>query len=64
MIAAQSLGLGSIRVSAPNAAFDESPGVEILNLSESEGLFVCILIGYPAVIPESPPKKPLQVKRV
>ena len=64
MIAAQSLGLGSICVTSPNAAFEDSKGEEILAVADGEGLFGCILIGHSAFVPESPPKQPPQVKWV
>lgn len=62
MLAAHSMGLGTCWVGSGAMAADD-PGIgEILELKEGETVFGPILLGYPSVRPERPPKKEPVIK--
>ena len=62
MLAACSLGLGSCWVGFGAMVLDD-PGVrELLALAEGESIFGPILLGYPKMQPQRPPKKEPKVK--
>ena len=62
LLAAHSLGLGSLCTTSGNPAFDVAPGQELVDLSELEKIVACVLIGEPALMPDSPPKNAPLVK--
>ena len=62
MLAAYSLGLGSCWVAFGSLVTDNDEIVKSLDLKNNEKIFGPILLGYPEVTPESPVKKPPEIK--
>jgi nitroreductase len=62
MLAAESLGLGSCIVGFGSFVTDDAEIVAALELRENERIYGPVVIGYPAVAPAAPPKKPPTVK--
>lgn len=58
MLAAYSLGIGSCWVNLGNKVTGNPGIVKALELKEGERLYGPIILGYPKVYPEPPPKKP------
>jgi nitroreductase len=64
MLAATALGLGSCCVGFGARVTDDQEIVEALELKENEKIYGPIVVGYPEIVPEPPPKKPPVVKWV
>ena len=65
MLAAQSLGIGSICVASPVRAIRQSPALlEKLGFSEGYELLICVGFGYADQSPEAKPRDPGKVKFV
>jgi len=62
MLAAYSLGLGSCWVGFGAMVREDNEVRNVLELQDDERIFGPILLGYPKVYPERPPKKEPQVK--
>ena len=62
MLAAHSLGLGSCIVGFGAQVTHDAEIVEALELKENEKIYGPIVVGYPEIVPEPPPKKPPVVK--
>ena len=62
MLAATALGLGSCCVGFGARVTDDEEIVEALELKEHEKIYGPIVVGYPEIVPEPPPKKPPVVK--
>ena len=62
MLAAYSLGLGNCWVGLGANIKTDPEIVEALELKERERIYGPILVGYPEIFPEPPPKKAPQVK--
>ena len=62
MLAATALGLGSCCVGFGARVTDDEEIVEALELKENEKIYGPIVVGYPEIVPEPPPKKPPVVK--
>jgi nitroreductase len=62
MLAATALGLGSCCVGFGAHVTDDEEIVEALELKENEKIYGPIVVGYPEIVPEPPPKKPPVVK--
>ncbi len=62
MLAAHALGLGSCWVGFGAMVTEDAEVRDLLELKEDETLFGPLLIGYPKVYPERPPKKEAKVK--
>ena len=64
MLAAYALGVGSCWVGFGSMVTDDEAVKKVLDLKEEETIFGPILLGYPEVYPERPPKKEPVVKWV
>jgi nitroreductase len=62
MLAATALGLGSCCVGFGARVTDDEVIVEALELKENEKIYGPIVVGYPEIVPQPPPKKPPVVK--
>jgi nitroreductase len=62
MLAAQSLGLGSCIVGLGTPVTGDPEIVQGLELGEGEMIQAAIVVGYPAIVPEPPAKRPPTVK--
>jgi len=62
MLAAQALGLGSCIVGFGAGVTGDEEIVEGLGLKENERIYGPVVVGYPAIVPEPPPKRPPTVK--
>jgi nitroreductase len=62
MLAATALGLGSCCVGFGARVTDDEEIVEALELKENEKIYGPIVVGYPEIYPEAPPKKPPAIK--
>jgi nitroreductase len=62
MLAAYSLGLGSCWVGFGAVVTENDEVRNLLELQKDERIFGPILLGYPEVYPERPPKREPQVK--
>ena len=62
MLAAQSLGLGSCIVGFGSVVTSDAEIVAALELRENERIYGPVVMGYPAIVPDAPPKKPPAVK--
>jgi nitroreductase len=62
LLAAHSLGLGSIWTMSGVPVLAHPQAKEAIELSEGEKVFGMILLGYPRIWPDPPPKKPPSVK--
>ena len=62
MLAATALGLGSCCVGFGARVTDDEEIVEALELKDNEKIYGPIVVGYPEIVPEPPPKKPPVVK--
>ncbi len=62
MLAAFSLGLGSCWVQFGSLVADDEEIKKTLELKEDEKIFGPIIFGYPKEIPDSPEKKPPEIK--
>ena len=62
MLAATALGLGSCCVGFGARVTGDEEIVEALELKENERIYGPIVVGYPEIVPEPPPKKPPVVK--
>ena len=58
MLAATALGLGSCCVGFGARVTGDEEIVEALELKENEKIYGPIVVGYPEIVPEPPPKKP------
>jgi len=61
MLSAQSLGVGSCIVGF-GALMGDPEIVEALELQDGERIYGPVVFGYPAIVPEPPPKRPPTVK--
>ena len=62
MLAATALGLGSCCVGFGARVTGDEAVVEALELKENEKIYGPIVVGYPEIVPQPPPKKPPVVK--
>ena len=62
MLAATALGLGSCCVGFGARVTDDEEIVEALELKANEKIYGPVVVGYPEIVPEPPPKKPPVVK--
>ena len=62
LLAAHSLGLGSIWIMSGVPALEHPQAKEAIELAEGEKAFGMILLGYPCIWPDPPPKKLPSVK--
>jgi len=62
MLAATSLGLGSCIVGFGSFVTDDEEIVEALELKDTEKIYGPVVIGYPEIYPDAPPKKPPAIK--
>jgi nitroreductase len=62
MLAATALGLGSCCVGFGARVTDDEEIVEALELQDNEKIYGPIVVGYPEIVPEPPPKRPPIVK--
>jgi nitroreductase len=62
MLAATSLGLGSCIVGFGAQVTDDDEIVEALELKDNEKIYGPVVVGYPEIVPEPPPKVPPIVK--
>jgi nitroreductase len=62
MLAATALGLGSCCVGFGARVTDDEEIVEALELKENEKIYGPIVVGYPEIYPDAPPKKPPAIK--
>jgi nitroreductase len=62
MLAAHSLGLGSCIVGFGAQVMDDPEIVAALEIRGAEKIHGPIVLGYPRIVPEAPPKKPPVVK--
>ena len=62
MLAATALGLGSCCVGFGARVTHDEEIVEALELKENEKIYGPIVVGYPEIYPDAPPKKPPAIK--
>ena len=62
MLTATALGLGSCIVGFGSFVTGDEEIVEALELKENEKIYGPVVIGYPAIDPAPPPKKPPVIK--
>jgi nitroreductase len=62
MLAAYSLGIGSCWVGFGSMVTEDKEVIKALDLKEDEKIYGPIVLGYPKVFPDPPPKKPPVVK--
>lgn len=62
MLAATALGLGSCCVGFGSHVTHDEEIVEALELKDNEKIYGPIVVGYPEIYPDAPPKKPPAIK--
>ena len=62
MLVATALGLGRCIVGFGSLVTGDEENVEALELKDNEKIYGPIVVGYPEIVPEPPPKKPPVVK--